>query len=171
MVKANCPKMRQPMRSDEDQCGWTQGFSSEGQMLVERMAGWTAPRWPAEYGGGGLSGRGQSSRRDESTGARRPPRSGPDMLGPACRCMPPKSKAQWLISTGKSVVSGRQRTESDLRCPRIKAEDMGITTLINGQVSDSPVRPSRRDLRLVRTILTAPAQASMLFDMASGRKY
>ena len=61
-LKANCPDdMRQAMRSDEDQCwgGRKWVFSSEGQQLwLERMAakGWTAPRWPTEYGGGGLSG-------------------------------------------------------------------------------------------------------------------
>ena len=61
-LEANCPEdMRQPMRSDEDQCwgGRNWVFKSEGQKLwLERMAakGWTAPRWPTEYGGGGLSG-------------------------------------------------------------------------------------------------------------------
>ena len=61
-LEANCPEdMRQPMRSDEDQCwgGKKWVFQSEGQKLwLERMAtkGWTAPSWPTEYGGGGLSG-------------------------------------------------------------------------------------------------------------------
>ena len=52
-LEANCPEdMRQPMRSDEDQCwgGRNWVFKSEGQKVwLERMAekGWTAPRWPA----------------------------------------------------------------------------------------------------------------------------
>jgi acyl-CoA dehydrogenase len=60
-LEANCPpEMRQPMQSEKDVCwggrNWT--FQSPGQSLwLERMAGkgWTAPEWPRQYGGGGLS--------------------------------------------------------------------------------------------------------------------
>ena len=60
-LEANCPsEMRQPSQSEKDACwggrNWT--FQSPAQKLwLERMAakGWTAPEWPKEYGGGGLS--------------------------------------------------------------------------------------------------------------------
>ena len=61
-LEANCPpEMRTPMASEDDICwgGRNAKFSSEAQRLwLERMGerGWTAPTWPREYGGGGLSG-------------------------------------------------------------------------------------------------------------------
>lgn len=56
----NCPQsMRSPYTTDEDLVwgGRNAKFVSEDQKLwLDRMAsrGWTAPTWPAEYGGGGL---------------------------------------------------------------------------------------------------------------------
>jgi acyl-CoA dehydrogenase len=56
----NCPQsMRSPYATDEDLVwgGRNAKFVSEDQKLwLDRMAsrGWTAPTWPAEYGGGGL---------------------------------------------------------------------------------------------------------------------
>lgn len=58
---ANCPpEMREPMVHEDDACwgGRTSKFSSNAQrQWLENMAerGWTAPTWPREYGGGGLS--------------------------------------------------------------------------------------------------------------------
>ena len=60
-LETNCPQsMRSPVRNADDACwggrNWT--FKSEEQkQWLERMAarGWTAPSWPAEYGGGGLN--------------------------------------------------------------------------------------------------------------------
>ena len=60
-LEANCPEeMRQPLKSQADHCwgGRKWQFQSEAQKVwMERMAdkGWTAPQWPKEYGGGGLS--------------------------------------------------------------------------------------------------------------------
>jgi hypothetical protein len=91
-LEANCPAdMRQLMRSEDDQCwgGRNWVFTSENQKLwLERMAakGWTAPRWPVEYGGGGLSVPEAKVLGEEMAriGARRPLSSfGLDMLGPA----------------------------------------------------------------------------------------
>ena len=56
----NCPQsMRSPYATDEDLVwgGRNAKFVSEDQKLwLDHMAsrGWTAPTWPAEYGGGGL---------------------------------------------------------------------------------------------------------------------
>ncbi|MBQ0798932.1 MAG: acyl-CoA dehydrogenase family protein [Porticoccaceae bacterium] len=60
-LEANCPpSMRQPIVDFEDRCwgGAKWKFVSEDQrrwldVMAER--GWTAPDWPSEYGGGGLS--------------------------------------------------------------------------------------------------------------------
>ncbi|HAS28915.1 MAG TPA: acyl-CoA dehydrogenase, partial [Alcanivorax sp.] len=60
-LEANCPEeMRQPLKSQADHCwgGRKWQFQSDAQKVwMERMAdkGWTAPQWPKEYGGGGLT--------------------------------------------------------------------------------------------------------------------
>ena len=59
-LEANCPpEKRGPMGEDDHFYGGRNAlFSSEPQRIwFERMAerGWTAPGWPTEYGGGGLS--------------------------------------------------------------------------------------------------------------------
>ena len=146
-LEANCPEdMRQPMRSDEDQCwgGRNWVFKSEGQKLwLERMAakGWTAPRWPTEYGGGGLSGSEAKILGEEMAriGARRPLSSfGLDMLGPALlRYATEEQKQQYI----PDIINGKIRwcqgysepnAGSDLASLRTKAEDMGDHYLLNG---------------------------------------
>lgn len=60
-LEANCPpEVRGPMRSEADMIwgGRDAVFATPGHKLwLERMGarGWTAPEWPVEYGGGGLS--------------------------------------------------------------------------------------------------------------------
>ena len=185
-LEANCPEdMRQPMRSDEDQCwgGRKWVFQSEGQQLwLERMAakGWTAPRWPAEYGGGGLSGAEAKVLREEMNriGARRPLSSfGLDMLGPALLLYATEEQKQQYIP---DIINGKIRwcqgysepnSGSDLASLRTKAEDMGDHYLING----SKVWTSYADRAdwifcLVRTDFDCPKHEGisfMLFDMAS----
>ena len=56
----NCPaEMRGPMHEEDQQYGGRNPvFRNEAQKLwLERMVarGWTAPEWPRDYGGGGLS--------------------------------------------------------------------------------------------------------------------
>ena len=91
-LEDNCPEsMRQPIKSEYDQYwgGRNAVFQSEDQRswldcMVGR--GWTAPEWPAEYGGGGLSKAEAKVLREEMDRitARRPLESfGIDMLGPA----------------------------------------------------------------------------------------
>ena len=155
-LEANCPEdMRQPMRSDEDQCwgGRNWVFKSEGQKLwLERMAekGWTAPRWPAEYGGGGLSGSEAKILGEEMAriGARRPLSSfGLDMLGPALLLYATEEQKQQYIP---DIINGKIRwcqgysepnAGSDLASLRTKAEDMGDHYLLNGAkmwISNAP---------------------------------
>ena len=60
-LENNCPEsMRKPMKTADDGCwgGRNFKFKSDDQKLwMDRMGkkGWTAPEWPTEYGGGGLS--------------------------------------------------------------------------------------------------------------------
>ncbi|HRO04462.1 MAG TPA: acyl-CoA dehydrogenase family protein, partial [Terricaulis sp.] len=61
-LEENCPaSMRTPMTGEDDAVwgGKNAEFTNPDQKLwLERMGakGWTAPLWPKEYGGGGLSG-------------------------------------------------------------------------------------------------------------------
>jgi acyl-CoA dehydrogenase len=91
-LEANCPpEMREPVRGDADICwgGRNPTFSSPAQRAwLEAMAerGWTAPDWPAAYGGGGLSTAETRILREEmaALGCRNPLSSfGISMLGPA----------------------------------------------------------------------------------------
>ncbi|MDA7582182.1 acyl-CoA dehydrogenase family protein [Luminiphilus sp.] len=185
-LKANCPDdMRQAMRSDEDQCwgGRKWVFSSAGQQLwLERMAekGWTAPRWPTEYGGGGLSGDEAKVLREEMAriGARRPLSSfGLDMLGPALLLYATQEQKEQYIP---DIINGKIRwcqgysepnAGSDLASLRTKAEDMGDYYQINGsKVWTSYADKADWIFCLVRTDFDCPKHEGisfLLFDMAS----
>ena len=185
-LEANCPEdMRQPMRSDEDQCwgGRSWVFKSEGQKLwLERMAekGWTAPRWPAEYGGGGLSGSEAKILGEEMAriGARRPLSSfGLDMLGPALLLYATEEQKQQYIP---DIINGKIRwcqgysepnAGSDLASLRTKAEDMGDHYLINGsKVWTSYADKADWIFCLVRTDFDCPKHEGisfLLFDMTT----
>lgn len=59
-LEANCPPlMRTPMPDDELVSGGKTATykNPEQKIWLDRMAekGWTAPTWPKQYGGGGLS--------------------------------------------------------------------------------------------------------------------
>ena len=178
-LEANCPEdMRQPMRSDEDQCwgGRNWVFKSEGQKLwLERMAakGWTAPRWPTEYGGGGLSGPEAKVLGEEMAriGARRPLSSfGLDMLGPALLLYATEEQKQQYIP---DIINGKIRwcqgysepnAGSDLASLRTKADDMGDHYLINGsKVWTSYADKADWIFCLVRTEPDAPKHLGISF--------
>src|SRR3989442_475140 len=59
-LETNCPKEMRAPPTEEERCwgGKKWQFHSEAQRIwLERMVGkrWTAPAWPVEYGGAGLS--------------------------------------------------------------------------------------------------------------------
>lgn len=60
-LEENCPNsMRTPMTSEDDTVwgGRKETYNNpDAKLWLERMGarGWTAPAWPKEYGGGGLS--------------------------------------------------------------------------------------------------------------------
>jgi alkylation response protein AidB-like acyl-CoA dehydrogenase len=147
-LEKNCPAaMRKPMKSEKDQCwgGRNWVFQSEDQRLwMERMAGrgWTAPQWPSEFGGGGLSKEEAKILREElgRIKARRALDSfGVDMLGPALLKFASEEQKKRYIP---EIVHGKVRwcqgysepnAGSDLASLQTRAEDRGDDFLVNGQ--------------------------------------
>ncbi|MGZ8369501.1 MAG: acyl-CoA dehydrogenase family protein [Caulobacteraceae bacterium] len=147
-LEANCPpEMRTPIRGEDDMCwgGKTPVFESEAQKVwLERMAarGWTAPEWPTEYGGGGLTREEAKVLRSEMgrLGARMPLASfGIWMLGPALlkygteeqkrHYLPPIVRGEIRWCQGYSEPNAG----SDLASLQTRAEDRGDHFLVNGQ--------------------------------------
>lgn len=185
-LEENCPaSMRRAVKSDKDQCwgGRNWVFESEDQKIwLERMAerGWTAPQWPVEYGGGGLSRQEAKILQEEmaSIVARRPLESfGIDMLGPALfkfasegqkqRFIPPIIRGEIRWCQGYSEPNAG----SDLASLQTRAEDKGDHYLVNGsKVWTSYADKSDWIFCLVRTDFEAPKHQGisfLLFDMAS----
>ena len=184
-LEENCPEsMRRPIRSEKDPCwgGRNWVFQDEGQRLwLERMAerGWTAPEWPVEYGGGGLSKVEAKILREEMARitARRPLESfGIDMLGPALFKFASEEQKQRFIP---DIIHGRIRwcqgysepnAGSDLASLQTRAEDKGDHYLVNGSKTwTSYANKSDWIFCLVRTNFEVPKHQGisfLLFDMA-----
>jgi len=158
-------------------------FASEDQRLwLERMAarGWTAPGWPREYGGGGLSSEEAKVLGEEMTRIRAlaPLESfGISMLGPALlkygtheqklRFLPPIVRGEIRWCQGYSEPG----SGSDLASLRTRAEDHGDYYLVNGsKIWTSYADEADWIFCLVRTDPDAPKHEGisfLLFDMAS----
>jgi alkylation response protein AidB-like acyl-CoA dehydrogenase len=185
-LEENCPpSMRHPIKSDKDQCwgGRNWVFESDEQRLwLERMAGrgWTAPQWPTEYGGGGLSKEEAKILQQEMARihARRPLESfGIDMLGPALLKFASEEQKQRFIPP---IIRGEIRwcqgysepnAGSDLASLQARAEDKGDHYLVNGsKVWTSYADKADWIFCLVRTDVDVPKHQGisfLLFDMAS----
>ena len=185
-LEESCPaSMRNPINSDKDQCwgGRNWVFESDEQRLwLECMAerGWTAPQWPKEYGGGGLSREEAKVLKQEMARitARRPLESfGIDMLGPALLKFASEEQKQRYIP---EIIRGEIRwcqgysepnAGSDLASLQMRAEDKGDHYLVNGsKVWTSYADKSDWIFCLVRTDFDAPKHKGisfLLFDMAS----
>ncbi|MEE4349723.1 MAG: acyl-CoA dehydrogenase family protein [Pacificimonas sp.] len=183
-LEDNCPpEMREPMKGDDDQCwgGRKFKFKNEAQKLwIDRMAerGWTAPMWPADYGGGGLSAAEAKVLQQEMGRINaRPPLSsfGLWMLGPALlkfgteaqkkEHLPPIVRGEIRWCQGYSEPGAG----SDLAGLMTKAEDKGDHYIINGQkVWTSYADKADWIFCLVRTDFDAPKHQGIsfiLFDM------
>ena len=183
-LEANCPAaMREPIRSDEDRCwgGRRWVFRSEDERLwLERMAerGWTAPEWPRQYGGGGLSREQAKVLAQEMARIHaRPPLAsfGVWMLGPALlrfgteeqkqRFLPPIVRGEIRWCQGYSEPGAG----SDLASLQTRAEDRGDHWIVNGQkVWTSYADQADWIFCLVRTDPGAPKHLGIsfvLFDM------
>jgi acyl-CoA dehydrogenase len=142
----NCPEsQRQPIKPGEQYWGGRDAAfaSDDARVWFERMRdqGWTAPEWPTEYGGGGLSEEQTKVLKEEmkSIGARAPIFSiGIWMLGPAILEYGSDEQKQEHITR---IVNGEARwcqgysepgSGSDLASLQCKAEDKGDHFLING---------------------------------------
>src|SRR5690606_19483589 len=185
-LEANCPpEMRQPIADDSDRCwgGRNWKFKSEAQRLwLERMAerGWTAPTWPREYGGGGLSvaEAGVLASEMRALGCRSPLDSfGIWMLGPALLKYGTEEQKQEHLP---KIVRGEIRwcqgysepnSGSDLASLNTRAEDAGDHFVVNGQkIWTSYANHADWIFCLVRTDTGAKKHTGisfLLFDMAS----
>ncbi len=147
-LEANCPEeMRQPMRGANDHVwgGRYWQFQSDAQRVwMERMAekGWTAPQWPVEYGGGGLSGEQAEILKEEMQRikARTPVSNfGFWMLGPALlKFGSEEQKRKHLPAIARGEIRWCQgysepNAGSDLASLQTLAEDKGDHFLVNGQ--------------------------------------
>jgi acyl-CoA dehydrogenase len=181
----NCPEsQRQPVKPGEQYWGGRRGsFASEdAQIWFERMRdeGWTAPEWPVEFGGGGLSEAQAKVLKEEmkSIGARSPIYSiGIWMLGPAVlEYGTPQQKQKFVTATARGEYRWCQGysepgSGSDLASLQCKAEDMGDHFVVTG----SKIWTTKADacdwiFCLVRTDPTAKKQAGisfLLIDMDS----
>jgi alkylation response protein AidB-like acyl-CoA dehydrogenase len=147
-LEANCPaSMRTPMTSEDDIVWGGRNFkfpSEDAKLWLERMGakGWTAPMWPAAYGGGGLSN--DENRVLQSELARIGARPalfsfGIWMLGPVLlEYGNEEQKKEYLPRIARGEIRWCQGYSepgagSDLAGLQTKCEDKGDHWLINGQ--------------------------------------
>ena len=178
-LEENCPaSMREPAREDADRCwgGRNPQFKSEDQRLwMERMAerGWTAPEWPTEYGGGGLSPAQARVLYEEMAAIRaRSPLMGMglSMIGPTLlEFGTPEQKARHLPPIVRGEVQWCQgysepNAGSDLAALKTRADDKGDHFLLNGQkIWTSGAATADWMFALVRTDFDAPKHEGISF--------
>ena len=185
-LEANCPaECRGPVESDEDRVwgGRNAVYPTPAHKTwLDRMGakGWTAPEWPAEYGGGGLSREqakvlGSEMRRID---AQAPLASfGVWMLGPALLAFGTEEQKQRFLP---EILRGEIRwcqgysepgAGSDLAAIQTRAEDRGDHWIVNGQkVWTSYADRADWIFCLVRTDPEAKKHLGIsfvLFDMAT----
>jgi acyl-CoA dehydrogenase len=147
-LEANCPaECRGPVESDEDRVwGGREAVypTPAHKVWLERMGGrgWTAPEWPAEYGGGGLSREQAKVLHSEMRrlDAQSPLASfGVWMLGPALLAFGTEEQKKRFLP---EIVRGEIRwcqgysepgAGSDLAGLQTRAEDQGDHWIVNGQ--------------------------------------
>jgi alkylation response protein AidB-like acyl-CoA dehydrogenase len=183
-LEANCPaSMRTPMVEEEVVWGGrNQKFvNPDSKVWLERMAakGWTAPGWPKEYGGGGLS-KAEAIVLDQELkriNARSPLASfGLWMLGPVLLEYANEEQKKRFLP---DIVHGRTRwcqgysepgAGSDLASLQTRCEDKGDHWLINGsKIWTSYANYADWIFCLVRTDFSKKHEgiSFVLFDMTS----
>jgi len=183
-LEANCPPEARGPVAHEDEVIWggrDAVFATpahEAWMRAMGARGWTAPEWPAEYGGGGLSREeakvlAQELRRIEAQPALMS--FGVWMLGPALLKFGTEEQKRRFLP---EIVRGEVRwcqgysepgAGSDLAGLQTKAEDRGDHWIVNGQkVWTSYADKADWIFCLVRTDAEAPKHLGIsfvLFDM------
>jgi alkylation response protein AidB-like acyl-CoA dehydrogenase len=146
-LEANCPEsMRTPMPEREMPWGGRNATyaNPDTKVWMDNMAsrGWTAPEWPAEYGGGGLSKEENKVLQQELARIKARPALtsfGLWMLGPALLEFANEDQKKKYLS---EIVKGEIRwcqgysepgAGSDLAGLQTKCEDKGDHYLVNGQ--------------------------------------
>ncbi|MBU2607377.1 MAG: acyl-CoA dehydrogenase family protein [Alphaproteobacteria bacterium] len=183
-LEANCPpSMRTPMTDDEIVWGGKRGtfVNPESETWLDRMGekGWTAPEWPAAYGGGGLTKDENRVLQEELRRIKARPALfsfGLWMFGPALlefgneeqkkRFLPDivKGKTRWCQGYSEPGAG------SDLAGLQTRCEDKGDHYLINGQkVWTSYADQADWIFCLVRTDTSSKHEgiSFILFDMES----
>ncbi|MDF1686669.1 MAG: alkylation response protein AidB-like acyl-CoA dehydrogenase [Parvibaculaceae bacterium] len=146
-LEENCPQsMRTPMGENEEPWGgknptWT---NPDSKVWLDNMAsrGWTAPTWPKEYGGGGLSKAEAKILAEELRAIKARPALmsfGIWMLGPALlEFASEEQKLKYLPQIVRGEIRWCQGYSepgagSDLAGLQTSAEDKGDHYLVNGQ--------------------------------------
>ena len=183
-LEENCPpSMRTPQVEDETVWGGRkEKFKNpESKLWLERMAakGWTAPTWPKEYGGGGLSKEENLILQQELKRIKARPALnsfGLWMLGPVLLEYANEEQKQKFLP---DIVHGKIRwcqgysepgAGSDLAGLQTKCEDKGDHWLVNGQkVWTSYADKADWIFCLVRTDTSKKHEgiSFLLFDMES----
>ena len=183
-LEANCPaSMRTPMKESDTIWGGRRFEypSEDAKLWKERMAakGWTAPTWPTQYGGGGLSNAEAAVLKQEMNrlGCRTPLFSfGLGMLGPALLEFGNEAQKQEHLP---KIANGEIRwcqgysepgAGSDLASLQTSAIDKGDHFLVNGhKVWTSYANKADWIFCLVRTDKTTKQGgiSFLLFDMES----
>jgi acyl-CoA dehydrogenase len=197
----NCPPEKRGRMAEDDHCfgGRNWVFKNEAQRVwLERMAarGWTAPQWPTEYGGGGLSGAEAAILREEMERiqAHSPLTSlGIWMLGPALlRFGTEEQKRKYLPGIVRGEIWWAQgysepNAGSDLVSLQTKAELVGDEFIVNGQkiwtsyghkadclfglVRTDPDKPRHEGLSFLLIDLRAPGVAASPLRLISGNEH
>ncbi|MEZ5673912.1 acyl-CoA dehydrogenase [Thalassovita litoralis] len=183
-IMQSCPDTLRGARLDEDSIVWggkSWVFKRDDQKVWMENAiskGLTAPRWPTEYGGGGLTRAKEKIFREEMARLQAPTpleSFGLWMLGPALlefgtheqksHFLPPITRGEIRWCQGYSEPGAG----SDLANVQTKAEDMGDHWLVNGQkIWTSYADKADWIFALVRTDRDAPKHKGisfMLIDM------
>ena len=184
-LAANYPKsLDAPMEAEEDAPWGGRNFkpaNPDVKLWLDRMAdkGWTAPMWPKDYGGGGLSAEENRVLTQELARIKARPALtsfGVWMLGPVLLEYATEAQKQKFLP---QIVRGETRwcqgysepgAGSDLAGLQTRAEDKGDHYLINGQkVWTSYADQADWIFCLVRTDTTKKHEgiSFMLFDMAT----
>jgi acyl-CoA dehydrogenase len=185
-IATACPDGLRNRPMNEDRIVWGGRrwvFDDDDQRIwLERAIdrGITAPRWPVEYGGGGMSRAHEKILREEMARLGAPPpleSFGLWMLGPAllafgsdeqkARHLPPITRGEIRWCQGYSEPGAG----SDLANVQTRAEDMGDHYLVNGQkIWTSYADQADWIFALVRTDREAPKHKGisfLLMDMES----
>ena len=197
----NCPPEKRGRMGEDDHCfgGRNWVFKNEAQRIwLERMAarGWTAPEWPTEYGGGGLSGGEAAILREEMgrIAAHSPLTSlGVWMLGPALlRFGTEEQKRKYLPGIVRGEIWWAQgysepNAGSDLVSLQTKAELVGDEFIVNGQkiwtsyghkadclfglVRTDPDKPRHEGISFLLIDMTSPGVKASPLRLISGNEH